>query len=116
MEKRKGEAVSMTKHVVSRRTLLRRGVQLPLGGLALAAVVSHGANAADKLCADPKAMDSGQKSIRDSLKYVEKSADAKTTCAACGFFEATPDGCGSCMIFQGPANPNGHCESWSAKS
>lgn len=106
----------MTKQVLSRRTLLRRGVVLPLGGLALATAASGVAVAAEKVCADPKTMDSGAKSIRDSLHYVETSPHANMTCSGCGFFQATPDGCGSCMIFQGPANPTGHCESWSAKS
>jgi hypothetical protein len=105
----------MTKHL-SRRSLLRRGVQLPIGGLLLASAGSAAALAADKVCADVKNMDSGQKSIREALNYVEKSPDPAKTCGACGFFMATADGCGTCMIFTGPANAMGHCESWSAKS
>jgi hypothetical protein len=105
----------MSNDNLSRRTLLRRGIQLPLGGLVLAAGVSSVAGAAEKVCADPKTMDSGAKSIRDSLHYVEMSPDPAKTCSGCGFFTEPKDGCGSCMIFQGPANAKGHCESWSAK-
>ena len=108
----------MTKQILSRRNLLRQSVQLPLGGLLLAAAASPAAFAADakKVCADPKAMDSGQRSIREALNYVEMAKDPTMTCADCGFFQATADGCGTCMIFTGPANAQGHCESWSAKS
>ncbi len=107
----------MTKQILSRRNLLRQSVQLPLGGLLLATVGSAAALAgeAKKVCADPKTMDSGQKSIREALNYVEKSKDPAKTCSACGFFQATADGCGTCMIFTGPANAEGFCESWSAK-
>jgi hypothetical protein len=44
--------------------------------------------------------------------------DPKMTCSACGFFEADAKdaaACGNCKIFNGPANPKGHCDSWSAK-
>jgi hypothetical protein len=60
-------------------------------------------------------MDGGQKSLRDSLNYVEQSPDPSKSCTACSFFEAAGDGCGTCHIFSGPANPHGHCDSWGAK-
>ena len=99
---------------ISRRKLLERSVQISVAGAVAAAAGS--AAAADKVCADPKAMDSGQKSIRMSLNYTETGSDATKTCSGCGFF--TPDatgGCGQCMIFTGPANPKGHCDSWAMK-
>ena len=99
---------------ISRRKLLERGVQISVGGALVAAAGS--AAAADKVCADPKAMDSGQKSIRMSLNYTEMSPDQSKTCSMCGFFTPDNAGCGTCMIFTGPANPHGHCDSWSAKS
>jgi hypothetical protein len=99
---------------ISRRKLLERGVQISVGGAVVATATS--AVAADKVCADPKAMDSGQKSIRQSLNYTEMSPDQTKTCSACGFFTMGTDGCGQCMIFTGPANPKGHCDSWSQKS
>ena len=106
----------MTDKNFSRRKLLERGLQLPLGGLLLAATGASLAQAADKACVDMEHLDSGQKSIRESLNYTNKSADAAKTCAACGFFEATAGGCGNCMIFTGPAAATGFCDSWSAKS
>jgi hypothetical protein len=99
---------------ISRRKLLERGVQMSVGGALIA--TAGNAVAADKVCADPNAMDSGQKSIRMSLNYVEMSPDPTKGCAACGFFTADNTGCGQCMIFTGPANPKGHCDSWAAKS
>src|SRR5262245_57008849 len=105
----------MTKENLSRRTVLCRGVGLPLGGLIIASGVASAANAADKVCADPKAMDSGQKSIRESLNYVEMAKDQTMVCGGCGFFEKPADGCGHCQIFQGIANAKGHCDSWAPK-
>ena len=98
---------------ISRRKLLERGVQVSLGGIVAGAAVS--AAAADKVCADPKTMDSGQKSIRMSLNYTEMSPDQAKSCSMCGFFMPSGD-CGTCMIFNGPTTPEGHCDSWAAKS
>lgn len=106
----------MTNGNLSRRKLLERGLQLPLGGVLLAtAATVQTASAADKVCADPKQMDSDKRSIREALNYVEKATDPKMSCGTCGFFMPDGSGCGSCMIFTGPANANGHCESWAAK-
>ncbi len=106
----------MSNGNLSRRKLLERSIQLPLGGLLLAGATAAQAADAGKVCVDLAHMDSGAKSIRDSLKYVEKAADPKQSCGTCGFFEAKGDGCGNCMIFTGPASATGHCDSWSAKS
>jgi hypothetical protein len=48
---------------------------------------------------------------------VEQSADPAKACAGCQFFTAAEDGggCGHCQIFNGAANPRGHCDSWAAK-
>lgn len=100
----------------SRRKLLERSLQLPLGGVLLAAAAAQTAAAADKVCVDMNALDGGQKSIRESLNYVEHGKDPKQTCNTCGFFEAKGDGCGNCMIFTGPASATAYCDSWSAKS
>ena len=107
----------MTDGNLSRRKLLARGIQLPLGGVLVAAATAQAAQAgaAAKLCADPAQLDSGQKSIRESLNYSEMSKDPKKNCVLCGFFEPKADGCGNCMIFTGPASANGACDAWSAK-
>ena len=106
----------MPKQIFSRRGLLKRSVQLPFG-LFLASAGASTLMAAESggVCADPSAMDGGQKGIRDSLHYTEASSDPTKTCLGCGFFQATANGCGTCAIFSGPANAKGHCDSWSPK-
>jgi hypothetical protein len=99
--------------LISRRTLVSRMVQISFGGALVSAVAVA---APDKLCADPEAMDSGQRSLRASLNYVEASSEPSKTCSGCSFFQSPNDGCGTCMIFSGPANAKGHCDSWSTKT
>ena len=105
------------KTLLSRRAVLIRAVQLPVGGSLLAALASCGGESADRLvCADPSSLSSAQESVRRSLNYTERSADPERACAACEFFAAPAagGGCGSCAIFDGgPVNPAGHCDSWS---
>lgn len=101
---------------ISRRKLLERGVQISVGGAVVAAAGTAMA-AEGKVCADPKAMDGGQKSIRMSLNYTEMAPDQTMVCGKCGFFtaDAANAGCGQCMIFTGPANAKGHCDSFAPK-
>ncbi|MBV8145813.1 MAG: high-potential iron-sulfur protein [Gammaproteobacteria bacterium] len=49
--------------------------------------------------------------------YTEKSPDPGKTCRQCGFFTpgAETTGCGSCAIFNGPANPRGKCDDWTPR-
>jgi hypothetical protein len=104
------------KQKLSRRSVLKRSVELPLGLLLVSAGMSTLAAAeVGGICADPSKMDAGQKSTRESLHYTEGSPDAAKTCSECGFFQPTADGCGTCMIFSGPANSRGHCDSWAPK-
>lgn len=104
----------MTEFNFARRKLLARA--LPLAGLAVFGA-SRAASAADAaLCADPNKMDSGQVSIRESLNYVETSKDPTKVCGGCGFIHDVKGNCGQCMIFNGPANIHGHCDSWGAKA
>jgi hypothetical protein len=97
----------------SRRQILARGAQFSLLGLFIGGAT---AAAAEKVCADPKTMDSAAASMRSSLNYTEASKDAASTCSVCAFFSAPADGCGTCQIFNGPVNAKGRCDSWSAKS
>jgi hypothetical protein len=113
----KGARESMDKKNLSRRLVLERGAQIPLGGLVFLAAASQGAKAADNaVCVDLEHLDAGQRSIRESLNYVEEAADQSMSCQHCGFYTATEGGCGTCIIFNGVANGRGYCESWSAKS
>ncbi len=103
----------MSNENLSRRKLLERGALLPLGGVLLAAGTAQAA--APKVCANMATMESGAKSIRESLNYTEKFADEKMSCKHCAFFVSDNAGCGECMIFTGIANADGHCDSWSIK-
>lgn len=92
---------------VTRRGLIAGSARLlPAVGL-----LPLAARAVAAECADPS------DSLRMSLHYVEKFEDQAKSCSACGFFtaESDPKACGNCKIFSGPANPAGHCDSWSAK-
>jgi hypothetical protein len=101
----------MSEWNFSRRNLLARSAGL----VAFGGLLPFAAKAAGPACVDP---DGSDKSLRDSLHYAEASPDKEKVCGICAFFEAgeKPDACGSCKIFNGPANPKGHCDSWSAKS
>lgn len=102
----------MAAHL-SRRNLLDRAVRISLAGLLVGSTGT--AAAADKVCADFNAMDSGARSMRMSLNYVEVFADVTKTCSLCAFFQAAADSCGMCQIFNGPVNGKGHCDSWGPK-
>ena len=104
----------MSKEVFSRRSLLAKTA----GIVPVCAFVPMTAKAADEkwVCADPAG---GDRSLRDSLHFTEMSPNPKESCKACGLFhaEAGPGPmCGHCDIFNGPANANGRCDSWSAKA
>lgn len=96
--------------MMTRRILLRSGLQLALAGTLPAA--AGAAMAADaQSCADSK-MDTG---LAASLHYTERSPDPGKPCEGCGFFTAGGTGCGSCAIFNSTVNSRGHCDSWAAK-
>lgn len=101
----------------SRRAVLLRFLQVPLGGgllLGLSACGSEGSNS--RVCADESAMTAAEKSLRRTLNYSETSPDPAKTCSACEFFEAAAGGggCGTCEMFGGKqANAGGYCVSWS---
>ncbi|WP_439108163.1 high-potential iron-sulfur protein [Congregibacter sp.] len=107
---------------ISRRTVLLRGLQVPVAGsllLGLAACDSSGNGSQEitAVCADPEDMTSAQESVRKTLRYTELSSDPAKTCSGCAFFSGAAGGCGSCGIFDGNAvNPAGFCDSWSAAS
>jgi High potential iron-sulfur protein len=98
---------------ISRRKLLLRTVHLTVGG-ALASAVAGEASAA--ACVDLKAMDAGEQSTRNELHWAASTPNPEQPCSKCGFFMSTSADCGNCMIFNGPTTPNGHCDSWAAKS
>ena len=96
-----------------RRAALRR---LSSWFLALAswAATGHAAGRMTSVCADPNALGSAERRQRELDNYTERSPDPHATCRACRFFTvaAAPDGCGTCQLFHGPANPRGRCDDW----
>jgi len=99
--------------LISRRKLMDDGVRISLAGLLIGATCA--ATAADKVCADPATLDSGAKSMRSSLNYVDTAPDPSKACSLCAFFQASAEGCGTCQLLNGPVNSKGHCDSWGAK-
>jgi hypothetical protein len=97
----------MSARILTRRGMLVGGARL-IPALGLVPLVARSAAAA--ACADPA------DSLRSSLHYVEAFPDAQKTCSGCAFFTPDAGDCGNCKIFSGPANPKGHCDSWTAKS
>ena len=97
----------MIPKTFTRRRLLAGAALLPFCGAALPV----GRVMADTVCANPNLGDPEQ---RKSLHYVEASADPRKSCDGCMYFQ-TQGRCGSCRILAGQVNPDGSCDSWSAK-
>ena len=103
----------MASETTSRRRFLGLAAFVPLAGLA--ARSAHASEAA--ACYDPATLPRAQKSLRRSLGYDEKSADAKRQCRLCAFYTAAQGDCGTCqMLSGGPVNAGGVCNSFAAKA
>lgn len=103
----------MIKNGLNRRAFLKlsAGVSVGVGTI----VVMGGCSRQPGIvCNDPATLSSGEMSLRKSLNYREQSADVSQQCSGCAFFTAETGNCGSCQILNGPANPEGHCDSWAA--
>lgn len=102
---------------LSRRTVLLRSLQLPIGGSALLGLAACGSDSGSSVaCADESGMTAAEKSLRRTLNYTETSPDPSKTCSDCEFFNAAAGagGCGACEMFGGKqANSGGYCVSWS---
>ena len=110
---------------LSRRALLHRSIQIPIGVASIAALAScsGGANtgapatSAGNICAGVETMDENARALRRSLHYTEISPDQNAACGQCAYFHSGASGCGTCDIYSGgPANSRGHCDSWSKRS
>lgn len=101
---------------ISRRTVLLRAIQIPVGGGILLGLSACGGGGSSMLCADPSQMTSAEESVRRTLKYTESSPHPDKSCSGCEFFHAPAEtgGCGTCEMFGGKAvNPGGYCDSFS---
>lgn len=79
--------------------------------------VGHGTEKQDLVCVKPGALSPAENQQRKLDNYTEKSPDPSKTCAGCRFFTAGvgPTACGKCELFNGPANPKGKCDDWTAR-
>ena len=111
---------------ISRRTLLLRGIQIPVGGAVLFGLSACGGNsagssgdkqAAHAACVDPASLSEGDLSLRTSAHYIDSAPNPQQACAGCAFFHGAEaqGGCAQCDILHGPVSEKGHCDSWSAK-
>ena len=106
-----------------RREILCRGLELLTAVAALPIAVSRASAATSCVEADSQP-------LRESLHYTDMAPEAAKACAACAYFTGeerkAAEGpkppaderkplCGQCMIFSGPVNATGHCDSWSMK-
>lgn len=106
----------LSRRALSRRTVVKLGVQVPAVGAMAGLLTACGEEEMAILCADPNSLSFSQNSLRQANKYVEVSKEAGKNCLNCAFFRAEEGAsCGECDIFEGPANKDGYCESWSAK-
>ncbi len=63
-------------------------------------------------------IDDASKTMRTTLKYVEKSPEEGKVCSNCAQYKE-PEGdseCGGCNLFAGQVNPNGYCISYAPKA
>jgi len=97
--------------------MLRRLTACLFAAAASGISAAHGREEEDFVCAKPTALSETEKQQRKLDNYTEKSPDPSKTCSGCRFF--TPGtgatACGKCEIFNGPANPKGKCDDWTAR-
>jgi hypothetical protein len=89
-----------------------------LAGLApLAIVAGRGGATEPAACYDPAALPLSQKNRRRSLGYTDASTDPKKRCAACAFFTAGQEACGTCQLLSaGTVSAAGVCNSFAPKA
>jgi High potential iron-sulfur protein len=108
---------------ISRRSILLRGLQLPVGCALVGSLAACGAgeggsgSASARLCANPEMMSATELSTRHSLNYTDASPTPQKVCGGCSFFHAAEQGgCGNCdMLSGGLVNKGGHCDSWNPR-
>jgi hypothetical protein len=102
-----------------RRAALQRLMAFLLAGAAGSITVGYGKENENKgaVCVNLSALSPGETKRRKLENYTEKSSDPGKTCSGCTFFTrgVKAAACGQCQIFNGPANPNGRCDDWTAR-
>lgn len=97
-----------------KRAALRRLAACLVVAAASGTAVATAAGKESPVCAKPGALGAAEKRQRELDNYTEKSPDPAKTCSGCSFFTAGAQAasCGKCALFNGPANPKGHCDDW----
>lgn len=102
---------------ITRRLFMIRCAQVSASGIVLSGMSACGENTgvASAVCADPDDMTPSELAFRGASRYQEQSSTPMATCENCAYFSASSPGtaCGTCEIFNGSANRNGHCSVWS---
>jgi hypothetical protein len=102
---------------ITRRAVIRRGIQISVGGASLLALNACGSSKDEQFaCVDPDDLSEGEKSMRVSMIYMDTSPVAGESCEGCAFFEAGDADCGACELLGGEVSSGGRCDSWSATS
>lgn len=113
MTKRKEEEVGL-----SRRDLMKTSVKLVVWGAGVSSVLTAcgGKKSSELDCTDTSGLSGPDLTMRNTLKYVDRSPDPQKLCSNCMFFNPpAQQGCGGCKLIKGPINPKGYCTSWAAK-
>ena len=106
----------MSKQRYSRRTVVAIAARVSVAGAVGGLMSACGNQATGPLCANP---DDSETSIRNVNNYTESSPDAAKNCLNCAHFTSETEAsgeaakCGHCAIFEGLANKDGYCDSWS---
>ena len=65
-------------------------------------------------CMDVSGLSTAEADMRNTLGYVDVTADDAKNCANCALYTVAVGGasCGGCTLLKGPIAPNGYCMSW----
>jgi hypothetical protein len=104
---------------LGRRAALRRLTTLLFAVAAGGVTVGHAKDSENEeaACVNLSALTPAESKRRKLDGYTEKSSDPGKSCRGCTFFTRGAEGsaCGQCEIFNGPANPDGRCDDWTAR-
>jgi len=115
--------IMIEKKQFTRRAAVSSTLSLTASGAVLLALNGCG-EVEDEiaLCANPNSLSFSENSIRQANNYTEVTPHADKNCLNCAFFMPEQAGtsgaisdCGHCSIFEGLADKDGYCDSWSTK-
>ena len=105
----------------NRREFLKRFSAVSAVGIGASTVLAacggesaSDAPAAAAGCMDTSGLTEQEISMRNTLAYVDETADPAKNCLNCSLYLPAAAGaaCGGCNLLKGPIAPNGYCISW----